>query len=197
MKLAAATVLLAMWTLATVPERGEGQDASDRLAFERDFFAYPASARRDPFEPPADSSAGFPVVEDLLLLGIVHAAEPGRSLVLLAATGALGAAGAAPVGADAARGGDIAPGGTGTARGPADIAPAGTGTARRPADAAPGLVPKRTFRLRPGDRAGSVRVVEVGLDRVLVAVEEPDGRVRSAEIALPRRRPTGAQGGGS
>lgn len=183
MKLAAATVLLAMWTLATVPERGEGQDASDRLAFERDFFAYPASARRDPFEPPADSSAALPVVEDLLLLGIVHAAEPGRSLVLLAATGARGAAGAAPVGADAARGADIAPGGTGTARGPAD--------------AAPGLVPKRTFRLRPGDRAGSVRVVEVSLDRVLVAVEEPDGRVRSAEIVVPRRRPTGAQGGGS
>lgn len=163
MRLAAATVLLATWTLATAPEPGEGQDASDRLAFERDFFAYPASARRDPFEPPADSSAALPVVEDLLLLGIVHAQEPGRSLVLLAATGAY----------------------------------RGAGTAREPADAAPGLVRRRTFRLRPGDRAGSVRVVEVGLDRVLVAVEEPDGRVRSAEIKVPRRRPTKAQGGGS
>lgn len=177
MRLAAATVLLATWTLATAPETGEGQDASDRLAFERDFFAYPASARRDPFEPPADSSAALPVVEDLLLLGIVHAQEPGRSLVLLAATGAY-------------RGADAAPGGTGAA-------PRGTGTAREPADAAPGLVRRRTFRLRPGDRAGSVRVVEVGLDRVLVAVEEPDGRVRSAEIKVPRRRPTRAQGGGS
>lgn len=184
MRLTAATVLLATWTLATAPERGEGQDAPDRLAFERDFFVYPASARRDPFQPPADSSAALPVVEDLLLLGIVHAQDPGRSLVLLAATGAYR-------GADAARGGaDIAPGG-------ADAAPGSTHAARQPAAAAPGLVSRRTFRLRPGDRAGNVRIVEVGPDRVLIAVEEPDGRVRSAEIAVPRRRSAAARGGGS
>lgn len=185
MRLTAATVLLATWTLATAPERGGGQEVSDRLAFERDFFAYPASTGRDPFQPPVDSSAALPVVEDLLLLGIVHAQDPGQSLVLLAATGAYR-------GTDAARGGaHIAPGG-------ADAAPGSTDAAREPAaDAALGLVSRRTFRLRPGDRAGNVRIVEVGPDRVLIAVEEPDGRVRSAEIAVPRRRSAAARGGGS
>lgn len=189
MRLTAATVLLATWTLATAPERGEGQNAPDRLAFERDFFAYPALARRDPFQPPADSSTALPVVEDLLLLGIVHAQDPGRSLVLLAATGAYRGADAARGGAHIAPGGATAPGSTDAARKPAAREPA--------ADAAPGLVSRRTFRLRPGDRAGNVRVVEVGPDRVLIAVEEPDGRVRSAEITVPRRRSAAARGGGS
>lgn len=154
MRSTAATALLATCALGAVPERGQRQDASGRLAFEREFFVYPASARRDPFRPPADSGGALPVVEDLSLLGVVHAREPGRSVVLLAATG-------------------------------------------EHARAGPGPASGRTLRLRPGARAGKVRIVEIGLDRVLVAVEEPDGRVRSAEIEVPRRRPAGIQGEGS
>lgn len=50
----------------------------------------------------------------------------------------------------------------------------------------------RTFRLRLGEQVGSLRVVEVGVDRAVVAVREPGQRERFAELALPRRTPSRA-----
>ena len=50
----------------------------------------------------------------------------------------------------------------------------------------------RTFRLRLGEQVGSLRVVEVGADRAVVAVREPGQRERFAELALPRRTPSRA-----
>lgn len=50
----------------------------------------------------------------------------------------------------------------------------------------------RTFRLRLGEQVGSLRVVEVGAGRAVVAVREPGQRERFAELALPRRTPSRA-----
>ncbi len=54
-----------------------------------------------------------------------------------------------------------------------------------------------TIRLRPGTQSGNVRVVEVGVARVVVAVQEPGGRERLVELALPRRRSRGTERAGS
>ncbi len=47
-------------------------------------------------------------------------------------------------------------------------------------------------RLRLGEQVGSLRVVEVGADRAVVAVREPGQRERFAELTLPRRTPSRA-----
>ena len=129
------------------------QGVSDMLAFERDFFVYPALRRRNPFDPPADSASAVPLT-GLSLLGIVRAQDPSRAVVLLATT-----------------------------RGEAGHGTNGAGV--------------RTIRLRSGEQAGNLRVVEVGVDRAVVVVREPGNRERSAELALPRRRQSGAAGDGS
>lgn len=52
------------------------------LKFEREYFVYPTTARRDPFEPLTGTSGLGPRFEDLALSGIIHS-EEGQSVVLL------------------------------------------------------------------------------------------------------------------
>ena len=147
MRALTAAAVLAAWALGADPTGG--QELPGRLAFEREFFVYPASGWRNPFRSPA----GLPVA-GLALLGVVRAEDPERSVALLAATGAH-AGGATSVGC------------------------------------------RRTIRLRTGDHAGNVRIVEVDVARVVVAVQEPGERERLVELALPRRRSRGTERTGS
>jgi hypothetical protein len=58
-------------------------DGEPRLVFEREVYAYPASARRDPFRPLTNADSG-PLFQDLQLRMILFSREnPGRSVALV------------------------------------------------------------------------------------------------------------------
>jgi hypothetical protein len=52
------------------------------LSFERETFAYPQFARRNPFRPLITAEAGGPRFEQLHLLGVIQADDPNDSVVL-------------------------------------------------------------------------------------------------------------------
>lgn len=54
------------------------------LKYEREYFLYPVSSRRDPFVPLVGVGEGGPRFEELSLRGIIYSRERGRSVALLA-----------------------------------------------------------------------------------------------------------------
>jgi hypothetical protein len=68
---------------APAPAPLPGSTPEPKLVFDREVFAYPGSARRDPFRPLIGKESLGPLFDDLKLRGIIFSAEPTRSLVLL------------------------------------------------------------------------------------------------------------------
>ena len=54
-----------------------------KLAFDREVYAYGASARRDPFKPLVGKESLGPLFEDLKLKGIIFSPEPTMSIALV------------------------------------------------------------------------------------------------------------------
>lgn|SRR5690606_1706813 len=67
------------------PARAQDAPGEIELVFEREVFLYPPTHRRDPFSPLSVSEG--PRFEELTLRGIIHSAQPGRSVALLAGPG--------------------------------------------------------------------------------------------------------------
>lgn len=87
-------VLAAVGLLATVGSTaaqqqppGPPQEDTTQLVFEREVFDYPDFERRNPFVPLLTTTGGGPRFEQVQLLGIIHSADPSRSVSLLALEG--------------------------------------------------------------------------------------------------------------
>lgn len=72
---------------AQQPPRPPGAPAAPipepKLAFDREVFSYPGSARRDPFKPLVGKESLGPLFDDLRLKGIIYSSDPTRSIVLI------------------------------------------------------------------------------------------------------------------
>jgi hypothetical protein len=97
--LVAALLLTGVASLG-VPGSASAQQAGDppptretiaedtiQLVFEREVFAYPSHARRNPFRPLTGADVG-PRFEQLSLLGVIVSPDPGGSVALLGVAGA-------------------------------------------------------------------------------------------------------------
>ena len=76
----AAVVPGAVWAQDPPPA---SQDTT-ALSFEREVFAYPEYARRNPFAPLLAAQGGGPRFERIVLLGILYAADAANSIALFA-----------------------------------------------------------------------------------------------------------------
>lgn len=91
----ALAVALAGLTLGGVLFAQEGQEDPEppadqaaepdtiQLVFEREVFQYPATGRRNPFEPLADGGDAGPRFEQLVFLGAISTSDPTSSVALL------------------------------------------------------------------------------------------------------------------
>lgn len=87
----AVGVLVALAGVAVAQQQRPGQQQQQRqtgqgitLVYEREVFAYPGSARRDPFIPLTDENEMGPRFENLTLRGIIYSTGRGASVALLA-----------------------------------------------------------------------------------------------------------------
>ena len=86
--LRAAVLAAVVLGVLGVPGAVEAQDPppvsqdSTELSFEREVFAYPQYARRNPFAPLLSAEGGGPRFERIVLIGILY--SPGASLALIA-----------------------------------------------------------------------------------------------------------------
>jgi hypothetical protein len=156
--LALAVALLLLALLAILPARVAAQPAGAEAAppgpvvadtmelrLEREVFNYPQFGRRNPFRPLVGDEAG-PRFEDLQLLGVILSSEPGESVALLGIAQGM-----------AVRPDSVA------VESVVDVEP--TVELARPTRS-------RTQRLRVGERWGSVRIVAIERNRVIVDVTE-------------------------
>ncbi|MEZ4422873.1 MAG: hypothetical protein R3E98_05655 [Gemmatimonadota bacterium] len=66
------------------PGSGPPPDTSGtELVFEREVFAYPSFARRNPFSPLVSGNDTEPRFEELVLLGVIYSTDPAASVALL------------------------------------------------------------------------------------------------------------------
>lgn len=118
-------MLLAILAALPAPARGQagsqpapqspggqapGQPApgdTTELVFEREVFSYPEIPRRDPFRPLVGVAGAGPRFEELRLLGIIHSADPQRSVALFAEGAAEGGGAQARAKSYYARRGDV------------------------------------------------------------------------------------------
>lgn len=159
--LALAVALLLLALLAIVPARVAAQPAGAgaagappagptvadtmELRLEREVFNYPQFGRRNPFRPLVGDEAG-PRFEDLQLLGVILSSEPGESVALLGI----------------AQGMTVRP----------DSVAVESTVEEEPAVELARPTRSRTQRLRVGERWGSVRIVAIERNRVIVDVTE-------------------------
>ena len=54
-----------------------------KLNFDREVYTYPGDGRKDPFKPLVGTDAAGPLFEDLTLRGIVHSADPRKSVAII------------------------------------------------------------------------------------------------------------------
>lgn len=83
--LAAALVLFAAPEAAAqaAPMEDANRSSDPEFAYEREFFVYNATGRRDPFTPLLGAAGLGPLFEELELRGIIHSQSPNASVVLL------------------------------------------------------------------------------------------------------------------